>query len=55
MGGPSDRNVPTNVAGAARSADLPQQSPLQMLGSLGSDEKVREGNAKNLLLDFFGI
>uniref|UniRef100_A0A7S3KVW3 Uncharacterized protein n=1 Tax=Amphora coffeiformis TaxID=265554 RepID=A0A7S3KVW3_9STRA len=54
-GGPAERNPSPNTAGAARSADFPQQSPRQLLDGLGSDEKVREGNAKNLLLDFFGI
>ena len=40
---------------ARASAEFPQQSPQQLLNDLGSDEKVREGNAKSHLLDFFGI
>jgi hypothetical protein len=56
MSGQSERNMASGVpAAAARSTEFPQQSPQQLLNNLGSDEKVREGNAKNLLLDFFGI
>jgi hypothetical protein len=55
-GNVADRSsAPSNAATAARSTDYPQQSPQQMLDGLGSVENVREGNAKNLLLDFFGI
>ena len=55
VGPAAERNQQSSTASTSRLAEFPQQSPQQLLNDLGSDEKVREGNAKNLLLDFFGI
>lgn len=53
LGNTTDRKPESITAPPARSGEL--ESPLELLNYAGSDEKVREGNAKNLLLDFFGI